>query len=1325
MANRTVVVDLIVNTARWTAGFQKASHDMASATTNAETKTRALQQQVGLLGVGMTAFAAMAVRSWARFDQAMARVEATGGGAAERIKDLTNAAKSDTVTELGYSAVEAADAIYELTKAGVEANAIIAGGLNGALSLAAAESMDAAEAATIMASALGQFNLEGEQSAHVADLITAAAGKAQGSAHDLGFALKQSGLVANQFGLSIEETTGTLGLFANAGLIGSDAGTSLRTMLLHLVGPSGKAAETMEEIGFSAYGANGQLVNMETLANRLQVALKDESEQARNAALATIFGADATRAASLLYREGGDAVAEWTAKVNDAGYAQEVARKRMDNLNGDLKILSSTWDKFLIGVGESADAPLRGLVQGLTAVVDAFADLPPAAQGIIMALAGGGGLGTLGVLAIGQVMSALNSLQTGLVNTGRVGEVAATRITNGMKVATIATGALGAAATIGFALWATAAAEAEAAVDAYVATLNEAAETTDSTVEHIANVLTQGQDLGWNDFFGNYDLIANAEKMGVAVEDLAGYILGEADAMERVNAATKEYQGDSFSWGSSQRMVDVMNFTGALDDQKGVLGEAKKEKELQAQVNEKLAGTEGEAADGMDELGNAAAEAESAMEEQTKAIQENIEAWQELAGIHMDADESIANYEQAVDDANEAIKAAQTDTEKYSELLGENRDALDLNTQAGRDAQDALQAISKAAHDQMQAQYDAGASTEELTAQMQAARRQFVEAAMAAGLTRDAARKLADSYGLIPDNVSTNLSARDNASGTIKSIRQQLAELRDQTIYITTVRRNATEKAKNGKSYYAGYASGGALYGGTAGVDSIPILGMPGEHMLTTKDVQAMGGQDAVYAFRRGLHSKTDGLMRMARGGAVPRGGALKGHSLAFWQSKLLTRLEQLNLQQQIGGLNRDLRAKGDDKLGPLARQIAREELRQARLDLYFGNYARKLGSERDFARWINQAERDAEKKSARRETSRAKSEARQDFRKSLIRGETKDSLTSGLDGVYSVTDNAQGMIDSGIFDGSRNASRLQDAIQKANSSARSLYGSLDKIASKLEDARAKAAELHQIQDQVASGITSGFGLGDIKGPVNPWSGEQGPASGKQLLAGAQDYAKKTRALAEKLVLLQKKGFSGVILQEIAGMGVEAGVAAADSLLALSATDVTAFNSAYRSIDTWAERAGAAVTGGFFKGGVAAADGIVKGLESEQAKVEKAIEKMALAMQDALKRALGIKSPSRVFTALMTPVGDGAVLGLERQMPRVSAAAANLINVGRFGAPEARYGNTAGVYSAGSATSTLPNKSIHIEVTSNNAVAEKDSVIVNRTLQSVAALGEL
>jgi TP901 family phage tail tape measure protein len=137
-----------------------------------------------------------------------------------------------------YSATQAAQGVTQLSKAGVSTANILGGGLKGALSLAAAGQMDVGAAAETAASAMTQFKLRGDQLPHVADLLAAGAGKAQGSVQDLSMALNQSGLIASQTGLSIEDTTGTLAAFASAGLLGSDAGTSFKTMLQALQNPS-------------------------------------------------------------------------------------------------------------------------------------------------------------------------------------------------------------------------------------------------------------------------------------------------------------------------------------------------------------------------------------------------------------------------------------------------------------------------------------------------------------------------------------------------------------------------------------------------------------------------------------------------------------------------------------------------------------------------------------------------------------------------------------------------------------------------------------------------------------------------------------------------------------------------------------------------------------------------------------------------------------------------------------------------------------------------------------------------------------------------------
>ena len=151
-----------------------------------------------MLGAGAAAGAAVALvtREYANFDQAMSGVASTGDDARQNIDALTEAAKK-AGADTAYSAVEAANGVEELVRAGVSASDVLGGGLDGALSLAAAGQIEVADAAGIASTAMTQFELSGDKIPHVADLLAAGAGKAMGGVDDLGMALKQSGLVAS------------------------------------------------------------------------------------------------------------------------------------------------------------------------------------------------------------------------------------------------------------------------------------------------------------------------------------------------------------------------------------------------------------------------------------------------------------------------------------------------------------------------------------------------------------------------------------------------------------------------------------------------------------------------------------------------------------------------------------------------------------------------------------------------------------------------------------------------------------------------------------------------------------------------------------------------------------------------------------------------------------------------------------------------------------------------------------------------------------------------------------------------------------------------
>lgn len=436
MADRIVRVLISAEVNSYLKGIDEVSKKTREGAKDSELLTRRLEAQrqmftavgAGMLAAGgvIAAGLVLATKRAAEFDQAMSNVQAATHESAENMSLLRDAAL-DAGASTVYSAKEAAGAIEELAKAGLSTQSIIGGGLTGALDLAAAGGLEVADAAGIASTTLQQFRLSGDQASHVADVLAAGAGKAMGDVSDLSMALSQSGTVAAQFGLSLEETTGSLAAFASKGLLGSDAGTSFRSMLLRLANPTGEAAAKMKELGIQAYDAQGNFVGMTGLAGQLEKGLSGLTQEQRNAALAIIFGQDAIRAANVLYTEGASGIAKWTKEVDDAGYAGETAATRLDNLNGDLEKLSGAFDTALITIGGAGQGPLRAAVQGITELVDGFNGMPEGAQTAVywigaVAAAGAlaGGTFLIAVPKVAAYKAAIETLGTGAQTASRM-----------------------------------------------------------------------------------------------------------------------------------------------------------------------------------------------------------------------------------------------------------------------------------------------------------------------------------------------------------------------------------------------------------------------------------------------------------------------------------------------------------------------------------------------------------------------------------------------------------------------------------------------------------------------------------------------------------------------------------------------------------------------------------------------------------------------------------------------------------------------------------------------------------------------------------------
>lgn len=366
-----------------------ALNSIGSNTDKASSKTASLVKQI--VGVGV-AFAALnkiksgitdTVSKATEFEQKMSNIKAVTGESSETMKKFNDAAIK-AGAETAYSASEAADAIGELSKAGVSTKDILNGGLTGALNLATAGELDLKSAAEIASTALNAFK---NDNLTVVDAANQLAGAANASATDVGelkFGLSMVSAVASGVGLSFNDTTDALAVFAQNGLKGSDAGTSLKTMLQNLQPQTDKAQAKMQELGLMTeeganqfFDANGKIKSFADISQLLKDKLSGLTQQQQQQALKTMFGTDAVRAATIAMNEGADGANSMQEAISKVT-AAEVAKEKLNNLKGAIEGLSGSFETLQIKVGTAVLPLLTTLVQA----VDKFVDKLGQSQGL-------------------------------------------------------------------------------------------------------------------------------------------------------------------------------------------------------------------------------------------------------------------------------------------------------------------------------------------------------------------------------------------------------------------------------------------------------------------------------------------------------------------------------------------------------------------------------------------------------------------------------------------------------------------------------------------------------------------------------------------------------------------------------------------------------------------------------------------------------------------------------------------------------------------------------------------------------------------------------
>lgn len=428
-------------------------------------QVQTLGKRMAAVGTAGTISFAGAIKVAASFEQQMSGVSAVVNGTKQEMDDLREKALQ-LGADTSFSASQAAEAIEELAKAGIPVADILNGAADGAVALAAAGGIGLAEAATISANAMNQFSLSADKIPEVADILAGVANTSAADVSSIGQSLSQAGAVANLAGLSFRDTAIAIGEMADAGINGSDAGTSLKTMLNNLIPVTDKQKAKFKELGLLTYNlgaankflakeglktgknmdqvrgtlskyveelgkgkvgtvrnakatdellsknnalknsffdAQGNVKKLGGLQGTLAKALKGMTKEQKLSTLEVLFGADAMRATAILSLEGAAGYKEFSKAVGQTT-AADVAKERLNNLSGSIEAFKGSMETALITIGSIFLPAVTKIVQGATAMVNAFNGLPgpiKIAIGVFAAIT------SAGLLVFGMILALL------------------------------------------------------------------------------------------------------------------------------------------------------------------------------------------------------------------------------------------------------------------------------------------------------------------------------------------------------------------------------------------------------------------------------------------------------------------------------------------------------------------------------------------------------------------------------------------------------------------------------------------------------------------------------------------------------------------------------------------------------------------------------------------------------------------------------------------------------------------------------------------------------------------------------------------------------
>lgn len=363
---------------------------LSEAIQRADTNLGKASRVTGVIGKSLTkgltiplgSMVGAGIKASMSFQKEMYRVKAISGATGNSFKKLEQQAMHLGTTSI-FSSKEVASGMEDLAAAGFSTKQIIKA-MPGAINMAAAAGTDLSTAVDIASSAIRGFGLSASDTGHVADVLALNANKTNAAIEDTGEALKYVSPIAKVTGMSLESVTAAIGIMANAGIKGTQAGTTLRGALVRIIRPTKMVRDALDDLGVSLYDKSGKMLPLYQIIGKLKEATKNMTPQERNEKLAKIFGTNSLSGMMALMNAGPNQLKKLTKSYEDSdGSAHKAMQTMLNNLAGDWKKFKAAAQNAGINIGNALTPGIRKGLREITKLLRAFNEMPKGTQAAI------------------------------------------------------------------------------------------------------------------------------------------------------------------------------------------------------------------------------------------------------------------------------------------------------------------------------------------------------------------------------------------------------------------------------------------------------------------------------------------------------------------------------------------------------------------------------------------------------------------------------------------------------------------------------------------------------------------------------------------------------------------------------------------------------------------------------------------------------------------------------------------------------------------------------------------------------------------------------